>query len=1494
MEAPRNTNHNFLPRMFKAFTLYFVITLAVFFGYVQIFGDIKPKIITLPTGDAEAGDESLFGQFVEKMTNFQNVDANFNLSFENNSLQVEAQGNVVFDMETGGFSADIDLIYNDQTFDIKAVFANSNVYLSVDENTYKFDTSNGVDASSMFDVLSQVIDFSSVLDGIGDTLGIDLANLNVDNILSSLTVSSEQNEETGDITFVIGLGNVISAQVVCDENFDIKTVRLRDVLISGNSIKFSAMVNGMNKDDISVSYVETGDEIDMSGLVDYVNYAQNLFENDVVGVNVTVTANGEKYDGSLVIDQTEGMKVGLQTAYNGLDIALVYADNMIYVDVGSLKLSFNVNDFEKWKDKLETIIEHYTSKNTSDFVADLLEEYFDLNIESLDANEIAKQILGKFFDSEDKISSVLPNKTSVNGNQFILDWENGLKIVLTQADDILSNVDVTFDSINMLAEFEILQNGITISGDYFDLTNLLPIANIVETGIFEADFTASYNTLDLSGTIKVNGKELEISNLLVMGEYANIRLHENVLYFAYGNMKVKLDLNNIQNGNVDIKQVLNQITSQSFGVEIDFGVFKELVDMLTNWTMQDFLDRLTITLDGNADRISLTLENEKNYTSSKILTAYIEFLNNNLSNVQVNLYDVVRANLQVLSTDTSTIEPFNEEDYQDYSSDFVSGMFDSLKVAEDVYALSSNIAIRYSTNNFYGQLTAMLVMDENADEFGGFMPAVSIYTTSLGLDSYVYLIGKDVYVDINGLQVTADLSQDTIDEILGFVEDNFAISLGGETLTTTTTAFRVILPALDQIYGHWVAGEFGNGLQIDINDDLWYQENARFYDIVLQILIDNYQNTIIPTQIVVGANIEDENTTVYDDYSDAWLKNGDELLEKELTQQLNFAVYLTDIVVGSNIENLASIFVTDGGWENIIAVKSNYGTTNLADFNSYKTLLDFTETVVDYGKSLNYQFDITASIANDTSTTTLGGDAIIEVGDLPEGAENTSGFELFDGKFLKVQSGLDITAGDTRHLVDLLYESNDSSALYVTYSHGAEIDAGNKFRAKVNNSNLSEIISMLLKFANIDIGNDLMTALSLQESNIDFRFVQSLLGITENDISDDVSRVDQILSSVENITKMLHLITLQKTRMGNGLFETSIKIQIDINGKIAVATFVTREELQENGQVSTVLRNISVENLVFGENVLSITIQIQDFDSNNFDYNTQETHIDFSDISSFVDVAVNTLNTKGASFKGSTTISIPLFGDINVGFDVFMGLDEHNEFYLYLELDVGEKREITWTAVKGNDTYTTYNVVLARKPWDKRITTVEYKSGVLNIVNTTYGSRSTDLSSPKDIVKTYSYKAEDIGQNLMLIMAQALGLTNVGYDAIKLAIEMMDPNPTIEQAVKGFSYNSNNYSLTVNAENLTGMSGIRDITLNIGVSKDYVVDVDNSELGTYQKSHKFIDKITTEINIADIIVIPLTLQSVEGTNYTTAGGRLIYTNEYYRQQYLTSIGKIVS
>jgi len=103
-----------------------------------------------------------------------------------------------------------------------------------------------------------------------------------------------------------------------------------------------------------------------------------------------------------------------------------------------------------------------------------------------------------------------------------------------------------------------------------------------------------------------------------------------------------------------------------------------------------------------------------------------------------------------------------------------------------------------------------------------------------------------------------------------------------------------------------------------------------------------------------------------------------------------------------------------------------------------------------------------------------------------------------------------------------------------------------------------------------------------------------------------------------------------------------------------------------------------------------------------------------------------------------------------------------------------------------------------------------------------------------------------------------------------------------------------------------GMSDIENMDITLGSSSAYTVDVNNSELGQYTKSHKFIETISTTLNVMDsLVVMDLNLASQYKTNneYTTKaytlydgssygatyGNKYMRTNEYYRQQYLNSI-----
>lgn len=2021
MDISTKKKRSLLPKMFKVFSIYIMLTLSVFFGYVQIVGNLSNNSNSQVENpdNADAGSESAFDKFVAKMTGFENIDTGLVLSFDNGDMNLALQGNVAFDLGTMSLDIDVNMIYNQQNFDVKATYVSPNLYLAINENTYKFDTSSqggDVDFSQILLLITKNLNFdTSALNDLGDFLGIDFNNFDVNELMSKLVIEDTQDEETGDVELSISLGKAVSAKIVCDSKYNIKTIKLKDIMIKGNSIKFSANVSEMNTDDIVIDYVETGDEIDMSGLTTYVGYSQNLFANNYVTGDVAVNVGENTYYGKLYYSNSESVKVKFETSFDDIDISLVYADENVYVDVAGLKLSVAVSDFDMWRETIDTLVERHTSKTTAEFVKELLNQYVDFDFENADIQNTIIAILNGGFANVDAIATYLPHATNLTENTFVMNWDNGLSVELSNQNGLLAGINVVYDNVSVNVVFAVAESGFAVEGDYFDVTGLLPLSdaideivtakqfvgqfelevseqafagkatvdfsngiqakvttnlfgedveiylndnqllivvgdvkiagdvanlndyaqkidttfgtnisqlldnsnldvyaiieklneitadltlsrddktmlvvtylsniaqisldgndilvhfaneelkisatiyasneiitmpsatddiddvlakidnvknyvesnkfafdlvlnykdtqicatvqvdfenqvydisnlavggnilnvryqggvvyvdyannklkaqvenvktiadivmNIVagngvdidneqnidveeilttifgedvstlsikdlfdkltlnvsgslnnltfdvrfasektlsgtlavifeenqfvsaditvddinasitktefaladlnsaeyydltskqsgtiqlsyttngetlevvanvdvdlsdkiyahitttvlgedieitifdsklyakvgelfvgtnfesakemynyivelfavaipdqsldieeilnnldlnshnvldieglefsilsnnfdlsykantnltltanlhkvdtleiatipdnvgdlksllnkvsnikklaEQGFVEFDFTATYNWLDFSGTFKYADGNIEISDMLVCGEYVNIRIQDNVVYFAYGNMKLRFDIPQASGeSDTSLKDVLEKITSDTLAVEIDFGTFEEILNMLKGYTLTDYQNNLIVDITGDFDNIGLTLSNKKQYTISQILTANVTFKNDQVDTANVNVYDILTANVVLRNVESSTMSNFDAENYKDYSTDFVAGLFNSLEVEEDVYAFSSDIAIRYSSNTFYGKLTAMLVEDETYDGvLGKYVPYICVTTSSLGLSSYIYLVGETVYVDINGLQIKADLTQTTIDEILTFVEDNFGVTIGGkaETLDATVQAFKVILPAIDKVYGQWTTS--GNGVQININDDLWYSKTSRFYDIVVKAFIENYQNTIVPTQVVLGANIDDPNTISYEDYSEYWLTDGEKTIEDDSTKRLNFAVYLDNITVGKFVENLDNIFIgTD--FKNITALKSNDETTALTEFNDYTVALDVVKAGYDYITGMEYQAQIDVSISGATSMK-VGGDVIVSVSD---DTEKKAQYKLFDDKILKVQGDLDIYAdygksSQVLHKLSLLYDNYDAG-LFATYSHGDFV--GNKdFKAKISNVHMSEIVAMIIKFADLNLSSDMKESFNIVDCSTDFRYLRSLLGMKKNISDDEVSEVDKILSSVTEMTKILKEIKLSKTEIEDtGLYQTTLSLKILWEEEIANVSIVLKEEKQSDNTTKLILREVNVSNFNFGGSVINASIKFEDYDASEFDYDTSAEHIDFSEISSFMDIAVNTLNTKGFSFTGSADVSIGSWDAITVEYDLFASLDDAGKIYLYLELDVPSFMDVTYDAGGFGHTYTYYS---ALSGFDNRISVLEYQDGTLTVTQTTYGFKESAFSSKKTKVKSWTHSIDNLGSEIMQVMAEALGLTDTVYNAISSLVASMNPNPSLEETILGFAKTDSGYTLKLDGETLTGSSSFNDFEIQLGLSDTYY-DADG-------KAYKFIDSISTNVNIGGVVKIPVNLKSTNsGTSYTTGAGKTVYTNDYYRK-----------
>lgn len=2031
MERPIKTASTLVPKMFKTFAIYIFMTLAVFYGYIQIYGNVSNDNGLASTNPGQAEDDTFFGNFVDNLMTCENINTDISFSVDNADLFLELDGNVAFDINTTNLYLNLNLSYQEKTvsnmsvsnlneqnsceiFKVVATYTAPYLYLNLGENYYKFDCQGEFDFSFLANLLKENVYFNeNSLGGLLQQIGLE--DIDLDALIADAMEQLKQEptqDAQGNYRLFVTLKNIIKAHLVCDSNYNLISVRLDNgTIIKGNAITFEAQNIKMNNN-AQISFDETDLEIvDMSGLTQYLTYAQNLFNEKYVVGEISIEHNNQNYIANLIVDKSTTPKILLQTNYQGLNISLAYANEEIYLDINNLKLKFCVSDYNLWVEKLTTIVENQTSKDIAAFIKDLLKKYANIDLDNIDFSSSLLQILAGGEESQNKLASMLPEKIEVIDNRYILTYENGINLTFISDNQKLASILLSYPNFSAVANFSVTDQGFEVGGDYFDLTKLLPMAdlvdqilsaqafggkiilsinnekivadylvglhdkfvvklsakfmeetveifiseeslfvkvgdfviqgvlseiesyllkidsifntnysnsfgqqftaqeivsylskiftelsmctqegslavvqylsyignlkvqddsalieiindkfeialtvtpsqqtiealpiaqetvntvlnkieyltnliegkklattfkieyknicltgtinidlqsqvfdikinnigqnklniiykndivyvnyagnkikvekanfeniinilkpiiqsnfsnveelslsailtkifgedvsklpikdilnkltlnlttdlqnmlsigingrieseiareanvninfvdeklvsvdisaldlsaefvltdyvepivdenylnllstfsgnlnlnlnkeisisadvvvdltdkiylnasfklfnenvcitilnndffvaigeiklhadfnnatqlfdyivqtfnvvlpekanltdilneldlnnfnpvtdvlglnwhvdqngifvkynnekvqinltlqenveqiignlpdiketetlqsvltkvvnikNLIEGKVIEGDYTFSYNGWAFAGTIKYFADDLkqvvEIVVKNVCGNSINIRLQNNTLYLAYGNMKYKYEISQNNTSTFNLQEILTKITSETFGVVIDFGEFTDIIKMLRDYSIEDYFKYLILSVSGNTNQLEFVIKNKVGAVESQLAYISTNFENDVLNNVSLNIRNILTANLNLHEVTSSTITEFNEDEYVEYTTNLVDAMLDSIKYQQNVYAFGGDIAIRYSTNTFKGELVAMLVKEDGYEGFiKNYKPAISLHTDALGLNTFVYLIDQTIYLDLNGLRLYADVNSQSINEIIDFVETNF--------LPQTSEAkqlandFRVVLPAITQIYGMWLDG----GIRLDINGELYYSENANLSNMVVQVEIASQADLIVPTQIIFGANITDLNTSIYDSYEGYWL-DGEELF----TKSLNFAVYLNNIVSGNLVGDLEEIFIPQQSesmidFSVIEALKSNAGSSKLEDFNNYKIVLDAVQAVLDYGKSMQFSFDISATISG-ASTTNIDGQVVATV---TEDTENKAQFELFDNKLLKVQGDLNINAQNIEHKISLLYDNFDAG-LFATYSHGDFINQNKEFKAKIANSNISDIVSLICAFANIKMSEEMMNLWNLSVNKTDFSYLKSLIGIQENQPT-EITTADSILAMVTDLAKFMESLTINKTAIENGKQQTVLTLTLDLNDdnlyadkQLSTISIIFNEE--NSGQLK--LHSIVADNIIVGENKISFTLNIVDFDASQFNYNTSAQHIDISDISSFLDIAVNTLNTKGFNFSGETSISIIGLDVITVQYDLFVSLDDAGELYFYLEVDVPSFMGATYDSGGLGNTYTYYSALAG---FDNRISVLEYQNETLTVTQTTYGYRKLATDNRETKVKTWTHNASDIGKDIMQILAETLGLTDKVYEKIADLIKNMNPNPSLEETILGFEKINDGYILSLDGETLTGDSNFGDIAVTLGISNTYT----NLSGDNYQ----FIDSITANINIANgAVIIPLNLNSVNNSaSYLTGYGTQLNTNDYYRKIYV--------
>ena len=383
---------------------------------------------------------------------------------------------------------------------------------------------------------------------------------------------------------------------------------------------------------------------------------------------------------------------------------------------------------------------------------------------------------------------------------------------------------------------------------------------------------------------------------------------------------------------------------------------------------------------------------------------------------------------------------------------------------------------------------------------------------------------------------------------------------------------------------------------------------------------------------------------------------------------------------------------------------------------------------------------------------------------------------------------------------------------------------------------MSDLIAMILGIMNVKLDPAMLESWDLTESfeqsTTDFSFLRELMGLTEEEGDDVVTSVDSTLLSVSNVLGMVSNIAFNNGETGASLILSLTNGEKNGNLTISYAKEVVGDETictptSINFKLGNMYANINFDYAEPADEGQTDTDSNGMQDNFEFTYNTSATHHNLSSLPEFMDIAVNKINERTINLSGTAYLKILSNATaINIDVDVTINLEDFSVVaYLSPEALWGT----TFAFTSGNSTY-----ISKTGSFTNRLSTVTFaKDGNGEYVLTIH--QDTDGR-----VKEWSYSTSEIfgttdgTSNVIIIMAQAIGITDSMVGMIEFGMGLMEPNISLEETLQKFNRNTveentdsgevieklTGYTLGIKGETLTGTSLIGDFDLTVGVSEN--------------------------------------------------------------------------
>lgn len=796
METNQDKNkRNFKMGFLKSLCMYMFIAVAVFFGYIQVFGDVEPIIVGLDPDSGYADtDNSALSDLITIFTDMDNCALDFHVCvegseteiYENTTIDTASNfyinGTLNLNFEEGAdikvlldfvdsdeILLNLDFRYNNQ----KILVGINDVYYTLNFNEVKCQISD-IDLSSTFDkfelsdilcLISQNEDITKTFveiiskanDIIYDLTEIDFLEIltsedpmsELVNIATKLQFSDPEEilDEDGEVLekkYVIKLGKV-NITIIADKDLNLKSLHLDEIECEGYRINLYTSEKSGDFEVIAKEEIQN-----LNYVLDVVKAMYDLTLKQALTCDISVDLDDSTYAVILKSDVEAGK---IEIDFVDYPISLYYDGDSVYLTIYDYKLKIEpsvlINRFDEVLEFIESNFEINLQDEIVNLVNDLVQKIKD-ELTNCDIRGIIKNI-----------TNYLPATITRDNNLTNLTWENK-NYISFEIDQMLESISLEIDEFKLYVkisdEVEITEIDTCQYYNLSKLFGLLPIiSEILTQDKIEGKIDLSYNDMDLTFNYVIDFSEVLKVSLSTNYFGMNMQfIYENdILYVCLGD----------NDDNVKIKTNLS-ISDLELGSELD--------DIL-NYLDLPSLENTSIVMY-LINNIAL-LENPDNIINLKAgnIVANMSLLNGSIT-MDISNEDI-KASVTIAPSEEEIL--VTEEDYED-----IAELLDVINLISNA-DISANMLLKYEGY----EISAIVNMsaDKKIIEISNItITGLNIDLSALNICLRIELANEAaqiydarLYLQIGEMRITEKISNfdDIIEDIKNIIEQLTGLSL---------------------------------------------------------------------------------------------------------------------------------------------------------------------------------------------------------------------------------------------------------------------------------------------------------------------------------------------------------------------------------------------------------------------------------------------------------------------------------------------------------------------------------------------------------------------------------------------------------------------------------------------------------------------------------------------------------------------------------------------